>query len=86
MKPAWRGVVFEGEVWAWPTILLTHNAAFMEWPPLRSGCTCRWRQWDAGGPIDFDPGASAEDVAKVEAWVRAASSGYDDPEVQALLP
>jgi hypothetical protein len=72
MKPAWRGVVWEGEVWAWPTLLFDHNQAFAVFPALNR-YTCRWRQWEPGGPIDFDLGASEEDKRKVEAWVKAAS-------------
>jgi len=69
MNPAWRGIVWEGEVWAWPTLLFDHNEAFFKFPSLGEEYTCRWRQWEPGGKIDFDPGASAEDIAKVEAWV-----------------
>jgi hypothetical protein len=71
-KPAWRGVVFMGEVWAWPMLLMDHNAAFNAFPSLERH-TCRWRQWAQGGRIDFDPGCSEDDKAKVEAWVEAAS-------------
>jgi hypothetical protein len=74
MKPAWRGVVFHGEVWAWPTVLFDHRDAFAAWPSLGEGQTCRWRQWEPGGRIDFDPGASDEDKALVEAWIKAAST------------
>lgn len=61
-----RGIVWEGEVVAWPTILMDHNAAFATWPPLAE-YTCRWRQWDneAGAKVDFDPGCSDEDKTKV---------------------
>lgn len=74
MRPAWRGVVFHGEVWAWPTLLFDHNAAFAAWVPLGEEYTCRWRQWEPGGKIDFDRGVSDEDKAKVEAWVKAVSA------------
>lgn len=72
MKPAWRGVVAYGEVWAWPTVLMSHNAAFVAMPQLVNH-TCRWRQWEPGGPIDFDPGARPVDKMKVELWVERAS-------------
>lgn len=75
MKPAWRGVVFMGEVWAWPTVLWDHNAAFMQWPPLREDMTCRWRQWESGGPVEFDhktPG-TPEEQAMVREWVERNS-------------
>lgn len=73
--PAWRGVVFHGEVWAWPTILFDHRDAFNKWPPLQEGMTCRWRQWEPGGKIDFDhdtPGTPA-DQALVKEWVERNS-------------
>lgn len=73
MKPAWRGVVFQGEVWAWPMVIWDHNETFAAFPTLRR-YTCRWRQWEPGGTIDFDPGCSDEDRAKVEVWVAAASA------------
>lgn len=73
MKPAWRGVVFRGEVWAWPMLLWNHGDAISAFPRLGKEMTCRWRQWEPNGRIDFDKGASAEDIAKVEAWVKANS-------------
>ncbi len=71
---AWRGVVDrQGDVVAWPTLLMDHNAAFAVLPYLK-GYRVRWRQWEngAGAYIDFDPGASQEDREKVQAWVDAA--------------
>lgn len=61
-----RGIVWSGEVIAWPTILMTHDQAFAAYSPLRK-YTCRWRQWDnePGANVDFDPGASKEDQQKV---------------------
>jgi hypothetical protein len=73
MKPAWRGVVFMDEVWAWPMILMDHQQAFTAWRTLEDGMTCRWRQWEPGGKIDFDHGASEEDMAKVREWVERNS-------------
>ena len=64
-----------GEVWAWPTVLFDHRQAFMAWPPLRDEMTCRWRQWEPGGPVEFDhetPG-SPEDQALVREWVERNS-------------
>lgn len=72
-QPAWRGVVFDGEVWAWPMLMTDHNHAFLAVPFLEQ-YSCRFRQWTPGGPIAFDPGASYHDVAKVLAWVKAASA------------
>lgn len=70
---AWRGVVDEfGDVWAWPTVLMEHREAFAVLPSLAS-YRARWRQWSPGDSIDFDPGATPEDRAKVEAWVKAAN-------------
>lgn len=69
---AWRGVVFNGEVRAWPTILMTHNEAFAVFPPLAE-YTARWRQWKSGGAIDFDNDVTPEDRALVERWVANAS-------------
>jgi hypothetical protein len=54
-------------------LLLDHEQAFGKLRHLRE-YTARWRQWTPGGDIDFDPGVSAEDQAKVEAWVKAASA------------
>lgn len=75
MKPAWRGIVIFGEVWAWPTLLFDHKDAFNAWPPLKKEMTCRWRQWKPGGKIDFDPDPtpSDEDKAKVIEWVERNS-------------
>lgn len=64
---AWRGVVHDGEVWAWPTVLWDHKAALSILPWLAEGC--RWRQWEPGGAVDFDPGASDEDKRLVEEWI-----------------
>lgn len=61
-----------GEVWAWPTLLFDHNDALFKWDVLNEH-TCRWRQWEPGGKVDFDPGASEEDKAKVLAWIAAVS-------------
>lgn len=68
MSPAWRGVVVGGAVWAWPMLLMDHNAAFAALPHLRNH-TARWRQYAPGGRIDFDPGVSDADKALVEEWV-----------------
>lgn len=73
MRPAWRGVLVGGVIWAWPTLLMDHNAAFIELPHMRK-YTVRWRQWEPGGAIDFDPGATDADKALVEAWVKTASA------------
>lgn len=73
MKPAWRGVVVNGVVWAWPMLLMDHNTAFVVLTHLRD-YSCRWRQWTADGLIDFDPGCSDADKALVTAWVTAASA------------
>lgn len=61
-----------GEVWAWPTLVMTHDEAFHNLINLRD-YTCRWRQWAPGGPIDFDPGYSREDRNLVIDWVDRAS-------------
>lgn len=69
MKLALRGVVdADGDIVAWPTLLAEHLDAFYTLPHLED-YRCRWRQWKAGGPVDFDPGASPEDCARVEAYV-----------------
>jgi hypothetical protein len=75
MKPAWRGFVVDGEVWAWPTLLFDHKDAMATLHALKD-YTCRWRQWEPGGRIDFDRGASAEDRAKVEAWVQTVTAAF----------
>lgn len=69
----WRGVVYCGEVWAWPTVLFTHDEVFAKWESLQD-YTCRWRQWEPGGQPDFDPGCSEEDRRKVEEWLSAVHS------------
>ncbi len=72
----WRGIVDkDGDVIAWPTVLMDHNAAFGVLPSMTSrDYRARWRQWDnePGASIDFDPGASQEDIDKVQSWVDAA--------------
>jgi hypothetical protein len=70
MKPAYRGVVVDGVVWAWPMLLLDHNEAFAKLPHLERH-TARWRQWSPGEGIDFDPGTSDEDKALVTLWIGA---------------
>ena len=65
----WRGVVVENEVVAWPSLLMDHKTAFAVTGALR-GYTARWRQWKPGEWPDFDPGASADDVAQVENFLR----------------
>lgn len=74
MKCAWRGAVDQdGDVWAWPTLLQDHGAAFLTLPRLRLA-RARWRQWEPGGQIDFDPGATPADKKAVEQWVENASA------------
>lgn len=71
--PAWRGVVLEsGEIWAWPMLLMDHNQAFNVLPMLEKH-RARWRQWSPGDRVDFDAGASDEDIERVNAWVEQAS-------------
>lgn len=70
MNPAWRGVVVDGVVWAWPTLLMDHEQAFRLLPHLRE-YTCRWRQWSPGSEIDFDAGASPADRERVYNWIEA---------------
>lgn len=68
---AWRGVVDEdGDVVAWPMLLMDHAQAFQVLPRL-ANYTCRWRQWEPGGRIDFDPDSTPADQAKVEEWINA---------------
>ena len=73
MKPAWRGVVIDGVVWAWPTLLLEHNVAFATLPWLEN-YSARWRQWSPGEAPDFDPGASDEDKALVARFLSMAAN------------
>lgn len=71
----WRGIVDrDGDVVAWPMLLMDHKTAFGILPRLGRDYKARWRQWDndPGSRIDFDPGASQEDRDKVQAWVDAA--------------
>lgn len=70
MELAYRGIVDEyGDVHGWPTALMTHKQAFAAAPVLQDITTVCWRQWWPGEAVDFDPGTSAEDKAKVNAWV-----------------
>lgn len=70
---AWRGVVDEdGDVVAWPTLLLDHNQAFATLGRLRN-YRARWRQWEPGGRIDFDPGADPADVQEGQGLDRGAA-------------
>jgi hypothetical protein len=71
MKPTWRGVVVDGVVWAWPTLLMTHDQAFAAFPYL-SDYTARFRQWNPGESVDFDSGVSDDDRALVKAWIDLA--------------
>jgi hypothetical protein len=50
---------------------MTHNEAFTVIPQLRN-YTARFRQWEAGEPVDFDkdPPASAADRALVEEFIK----------------
>lgn len=75
-----RGIVWEGEVVAWPTILMTHDQAFAAYPPLRE-YTARWRQWDneAGAKVDFDKPVSDEDKAMVLDYIEKVQ-GIRPPE------
>lgn len=74
MKPAWRGVLMpDGSIWAWPMLVLDHKTAFQHFSCLRK-YKIRWRQWEAGGPIDYDEDPSVEDSDRIEAWVKAASA------------
>lgn len=74
MKPAWRGVVLQnGVIWAWPMLLMDHSEAFAVLPHLQREMRVRWRQWDAGGPVDFDQGTSDEDKQLVNDWIERVS-------------
>jgi hypothetical protein len=70
---AYRGVVYDGHVWAWPTVLWTHADAAMVLPWLGTDASCRWRQWNPGEAADFDKGSSDDDQALVNAWLACTS-------------
>lgn len=73
MKPAWRGVVLDdGTIWAWPTVLLSHNEAFGILPCIEE-YRCRWRQWSPDEAPDFGRGASDEDKQLVRDWIARAN-------------
>ena len=70
MKMAWRGIVdADGDVIAWPMLLLDHCEAFRTMPVLQRDLRARWRQWSPGGAPDFDPGVTPDDQALVEEWL-----------------
>lgn len=69
MKLALRGVVDkDGDVVAWPTLLMDHSQAFGVLPHL-ADYRCRWRQWEPGEAIDFDPDSTPTDMAAVREYV-----------------
>jgi hypothetical protein len=68
---AWRGFVdAEGKIIAWPTLLADHNQFFSTFY-IKDDYPARWRQWSAGGEVDFDPGATPQAKDAVEAWLRS---------------
>ena len=69
MRLAYRGVVDDdGDVVAWPMLLLDHQSAFniLSW---LSDYRARWRQWKPGSPPDIDPGGE-EYRPQIEEWLR----------------
>lgn len=58
-------------------LLMDHRQAFAAMPTLEN-YRCRWRQWSPEGPVDFDPGASDQDKAAVEAWVEFANADVNE--------
>lgn len=73
MKLALRGVMgCDGDIHAWPMLLADHATAWRAIPGLDCGLRARWRQWNVGGPVDFDVGATPEDRALVQAYVKVA--------------
>lgn len=75
MTPAYRGIVDRsGDVWLWPTVLWDHNEAFAAWPPLGRDYTARFRQWEAGGRVEFDqPTPTPDEVERVHRAIEGAS-------------
>lgn len=73
----------DGDIHTWPTLLMDHSQAFNVLYHLRD-YRVRFRQWDntPGAPIDFDAGASREDMLRVVEYVaRAQGLEAEDPAV-----
>lgn len=69
---AWRGfVTHDGEIIAWPTLLSEHNFFHGTFRTTDADFAARWRQWEPGERVSFDPGATPEAKAAVEAWLNA---------------
>lgn len=72
MKLGLRGIMDAGgDIHSWPMLAMDHADFFAKLPSLQKGMRARWRQWDVDAKVDFDPGATSEDRANVEAYVRS---------------
>jgi hypothetical protein len=73
---AWRGfVTHDGAVVAWPTLMAEHSDFHRTFYTSDEDFAARWRQWDAGGKPDVDPGAPAEAIEALNAWLETAGVG-----------
>ena len=67
---AWRGVVTkQNEVIAWPMMLATHADFHSTFYTNDADFSARWRQWNPGGEVDFDPGFTPEAEQAVYAFL-----------------
>lgn len=67
---AWRDFVTKDlEVIAWPLMLTDHADFHYKFGTQDEDFAARWRQWAAGGRIDFDPGASEDAKQAVREFV-----------------
>lgn len=78
MKLALRGIMdADGDIHTWPTVAWDHNDFFFKLPWMADDYRVRFRQWNADGGIDFDPGATAEDMAAVRDYVAAVQGSWE---------
>lgn len=74
MQLALRGVVDkDGDIVAWPMLAMDHDEMFAVLPHLKE-YRARWRQWEPGKNVDFDPGASEVDKIAVRAYVKVVQN------------
>jgi hypothetical protein len=74
-----RGIMdSDGHIHTWPTAAWDHNDFFAMLPWMADDYRVRFRQWnnEPGAPIDFDPGATAEDMAAVRDYVEAVQGEW----------
>lgn len=68
MKLGLRGIMDQdGDIHVWPTLAMDHRDFFAAVPYFDDGYRVRFRQWnhEPGSKIDFDRGATREDMLRV---------------------